>query len=372
MEPPKVTVTGVTEGMKITGPISVKIDAEGPNDIDLIYAAFGKTPGAGYLTSPRAVYSNTYTTGTFSIDPATYGVSGWTTFEVVVYDENGNRTHVIYRVYVQPAATPETIAPPTFITGVPMARAITLSKQVGYMSVNDSRSPVEIQAAPAGTNLYVELGWAKSPDDPGIAGYRIYRKLAEEANFKLIYTVGATGTATYTYRDGQPDLKVGVQVTYRITAYKGDAESSYIEASCTPLPPWDVRLLEPAHGETGVSLKPTFRWQPTQVVGAVQRYRVWLWDATHGWGWALISPYLINTTECLWTQLLVYPGYPTGGTPWERLQPHRTYEWYLDYAVVFDAFPTWTAASVAINDGATTAFPDVLPADIAQFTTGER
>jgi hypothetical protein len=364
VEPPEVTVTGVTEGMTITGPISISVEARGSNDIQLIYVAFGKMPGSGWLTSPREFFSGTYSTGTFTLDPAKYGVSGETTIEIVVYDQNDNRTHKIFHVYVEPAATPTAVAAPSYTT-VPMARAVTLSKQVAFMSL-------EPQAAPAGANIYVELRWAKSTDDPGITGYRIYRKLAGEADFRLIYTVGATGASTYTYRDGSPDLKVGVQATYRITAYKGEAESGYIEASTTPLPPWDVHLLEPADESTGVSLTPTFRWQPTQLVGTVQLYRLWLWDAVHGWGWPLISPTLQNTTTCSWSQLFVYPGYPTTGTPWERLQPYRTYEWYLDYAVAFDAYPTWTAASVAVNDGVTTAFPTVLPAEMAQFTTGDR
>ena len=363
VEPPKVTVSGVTEGMTITDSIQISIEARGHNDIQLIYAAFGKMPGASWLTAPREVFSGTYSTGTFTLDPADYGVSGETTIEIVVYDQNNNRTHVIYRVYVQPAVTPATVAAPSYTT-VPMARAVTLSKQVAFMSL-------EPQAAPAGANIYVELRWAKSADDPGITGYRIYRKLAGETEFRLIYTVGATGASTYTYRDGSPDLKVGIEATYRITAYKGEAESSYIEASTTPLPPWSVRLLEPADESTGVSLKPTFRWEPSQVVGTVQRYRLWLWDAVHGWGWALISPTLQNVTQCSWDELYVYPRYSTSRTPWERLQPYRTYEWYLDYAVAFDAFPTWTAASVAVNDGVTTAFPTVLPAEMAQFTTGE-
>lgn len=369
LEPPTVTVNGVEEGMTISGSITVSIEASGPNDIQLIYAAFGKMPGASWLTAPRTVYSGTYSTGPFTINPATYGVSGETTFEVVVYDQNDNRTHVIFHVYVEPATTPETIAPPAFIPGVPMARAVTISKQIAFMSYKESGS-VEPQAAPAGANIYVELRWAKSADDPGITGYRIYRKLAGETEFKLIGTVGATGESTYTYRDAKPDLKVGVTATYRITAYKGDLESDYIEASTTPLPPWDVRLLEPADEATDVSLTPTFRWAPTQVVGTVQLYRLWLWDATHGWGWALISDYLLNQTECTWDELYVYPEYPTSGTPWERLQPHRTYEWYLDYAVAFDA-PAWTAASVAVNDGVDPLFPTVLPADMFQFTTGE-
>ena len=364
VEPPEVMVNGVTEGMTITEPIEISIEARGPNDIQLIYAAFGKMPGASWLTAPREVFSGTYSTGTFTLDPAEYGVSGETTIEIVVYDQNDNRTHVIYRVYVQPAETPATVAAPSYTT-VPLARAVTLSKQVAFMSL-------EPQAAPAGANIYVELRWAKSPDDPDITGYRIYRKLAGEADFRLIYTVGATGADTYTYRDGSPDLKVGVQATYRITAYKGEAESDYIEASTTPLPPWEVRLLEPADESTGVSLTPTFRWEPSPVVGTVQRYRLWLWDAVHGWGLWLVSDFLQNVTACTWSELYVYrSGIPTSGTPWERLQPNRTYEWYLDYAVAFDAYPNWTAASVAVNDGVTGDFPSVLPAEMAQFTTGE-
>ncbi|MBC7318097.1 carboxypeptidase regulatory-like domain-containing protein [Candidatus Bipolaricaulota bacterium] len=374
VEPPEVTVTGVTEGMTITEPIEISIEAQGPNDIQLIYAAFGKMPGASWLTAPREVFFSTHSTGTFILDPTAYGVSGETTLEIVVYDQNDNRTHVIFHVYVQPAETPATVAPPSLVPGTPMARAVTLSKQVAFMAL-------EPEAAPAGANIYVELRWAKSPDDvsdppgtpsPTLTGYRVYRKLADEDEFKLIGTVAAVGMPEYTYRDGSADLKVGVEAKYRVTAYKGEAESEYIEASTTPLPPWDVKLLEPADESTGVSLTPTFRWQPTQLVGEVQVYRLWLWDAVHGWGWALISPTLQNVTECPWSQLYVYPEYPTSGTPWERLQPYRTYEWYLDYAVAFDAYPTWTAASVAVNDGVTKDFPTVLPAEMAQFTTGER
>lgn len=369
VEPPRVSVEGVEEGMTISGPINLKIEARGDNDIQLIYVAFGKMPGASWLTAPREVFSGTYTTGTFTLDPAKYGVSGATTVEVVVYDQNDNRTHLIFRVFVEPAANPPSVASPGLVSGVPLARAVTLSKQVAFMGLDP-------QAAPPGANIYVELTWSRSNDDNPptsvITGYRIYRRLAGEADFKLIGTVGATGASSYTYRDPSPDLKVGVEVTYRVTAYKGEVESAPIEASTTPLPPWDVRLLEPADEATGVSLTPTFRWQPIQVVGNVQHYRLWLWDANHGWGWALISPVLQNQTQCTWAELRVYPGYPTAGTPWERLQPNRTYEWYLDYAVAFDSYPGWTAASVAINDGVTTLFPTVLPADMFQFTTGEQ
>jgi len=358
VEPPKVTVSGVTEGMTITGPIDVRIDASGPNDIQLIYAAFGKMPGARFHTHPRVIYYDTYTTGEFSIDPATYGVSGNTTFEVVVYDQNDNRTHVIYRVFVTPAAAPATIAaplppePPT-----PMALAVTLSKQLGFFG-----APLDPQAAPPGGNLYVELRWRRSPDDPdNVTGYRIYRRLAGETEFRLLYTVQATGAWTYLYRDSTPDLAVGVTATYRITAYKGTVESEPIEASTTPLPPWDVRLVSPADGATEVDLLPTFTWEPTALVGTTQRYRVWVLDTAHGAPRYVVSGFLDNVTS--WT----FTGIPR--TPYERLQPHRMYQWGIDLAIAYDDVTNPTAVSVAVNDYVLWAYPVQKPKELFTFTT---
>ncbi|MCX7844871.1 MAG: carboxypeptidase-like regulatory domain-containing protein, partial [Candidatus Bipolaricaulota bacterium] len=365
LEPPKVTVTGVTEGMTISGPISVKIDAQGPNDIQLIYAAFGKVPGAGFLTSPRAVFSQTYTTGTFTIDPATYGVSGWTTFDVVVYDMNDNRVHVIYRVYVTPGAAGPA-SPPSAPTAnilvdgtlvlIPArtALAVTLSRQTAYFGV-------EPQAAPAGGNLYVELRWLKAAQDAaGVSGdgYRIYRRLAGEADYRLLYTVDATGAASYLYRDSTPDLRVGVRADYRITYFRGTAESAPLEASCTPLPAWDVRLLAPADGARDVPLYPTFTWEPTALVGATRFYRIRIWDTPHG-GFTITIPPPLDATS------VTYPGIPGG--PFERLQPHRMYQWEVQAALAIDTVAN--AVSIAANNGYTGVFPTLVHPDVRAFTT---
>ncbi len=368
VQPPTVTITGIAEGDTVSGPINVKIDAQGPNDIYIIYAAFGKMPGAALLTTPRAAYSNTYTTGTFTINPATYGVSGETTFEVVVYDWNDNRTHVIYRVFVPPAAAPPSIAaplPPTAnilvdaVHGVLVpartALAVTLNKKVEFLGW-------EPQAAPPGGNLYVELRWRKSPDDPAnVAGYRIYRKLAGEADFRLLYTIAATGASAYLYRDSTPDLRVGLTATYRVVAYKGDVESAPLEDSCTPLPTWDVKLLTPVDEASGVGLFPTFTWQPTAVVGTTQFYRVRLWDTPHGGYTITITPPL-NTTSA------TYGGIPNTG--FERLQPHRMYQWEVQAAIAIDV-TTANAISIAANYGYTTVFPTQRAWEVFSFTTGD-
>jgi hypothetical protein len=368
LEPPKVTITGISDGDTVSGAISVKVDATGPNDIQIIYAAFGKTPGAAFLTSPRAVFSQTYTTGTFTINPATYGVAGDTTFEVVVYDMNDNRTHVILRVHVTPGDTGPVsppLAPLAAIlhpTGWPApfipartALAVTLSRQVGYLS--------EPLAAPPGGNLYVELRWRKAAEDaPGVTGdgYRIYRRLAGETDFRLLYTVDATGSATYLYRDSTPDLQVGRMATYRITYFRGTAESDPLEASCTPLPTWDVRLVSPADGAAGVPLLPTFTWTPTVVLGTARLYQVRIWDTPLG-GFVITSGALADVTS--WT----YPGIP--GTGFERLQPHRMYQWEVQAAIAYD--DAASAVSVAANNGYTGVFPTLVHPDVRAFTTGD-
>lgn len=378
LEPPKVTLTGVTEGATYSGPISYRVDAEGANDIRLIYVALGKTPGSGWLTAPRQIFESTYTTGDTTIDPADFGVSGWTTFEVVVYDQNENRTHLIRHIYIEPAAGVPTIRPPQN----PGILAVTLSKKVYFygqpLSIPSGKGELEIHAAPPGSNLYIELTWDASPDDASITGYRIYRKLAGETDWTLVGTVGAAGdpTASYQWRDGSPELKVGVEASYQIRAYVGNTESAAITASATPLPTWDVRLLEPADEATGVSLTPTFRWQPTQLVGNDQVYRLWLNDATQGW-WFLISDFLLNQTEVAYSDLYIYAPWtaagktPVAGTPWERLQPFRNYEWYLDFAAAYDDFANPTAVSVAINDWVTGDFVGLPATDFFSFTTGE-
>ncbi len=389
LEPPRVTVTGVTEGMTITGPISVTIEARGDNDIELIYAAFGKTPGAAFLTSPRAVYSSTFVTPSFTIDPAHYGVQGPTTFEVVVYDQNDNRTHVIYRVNVaRPGAPVPATQPPRMPTPAwaSVACAVTLSQKIGYLA-----QPLDPLAAPAGGNLYVELRWQKSLDDAaGVTndGYRIYRRLAGEPEFKLIYTHEADGrppvpagrltlppglpTDHYVFRDYSPDLAVGVTATYRITYFRIGpdgtvVESDYIEGSATPLPTWDVRLVSPVDEAKDVPLHPTFTWAATPPPGTTQRYRVRIWDTPQG-AWTLTLTAAPDATS------VTYAGIP--GTPFERLQPHRMYQWEVRTAIAYDSYARPTAVSVAVNHGPETGsewarFPALVHPHCWTFTTGD-
>jgi|GEM_PF-1056821 hypothetical protein len=393
LEPPEVTVTIegqlVTPGDEIVltadqlaDGLDYRVDAQGPNDIDIIYAALGKTPGAGWLTGTREYFSSTYTTGDAALDPALYGVEEWTTFEVVVYDVNSNRTHLLFPVYLEPHAPPATLDPPTELYRI---LAVTLGKKMEFygetMAVPSGAGELEISAAPEGGNLYVELIWKPSPDDTvsggaGITGYRIYRKLAGEDDYRLIGTVaqGDLGYDTdgddvddaYLFRDSSPELSPGLEVSYQIRAYMGNTESAPVEGTTTPLDIWDVRLLEPADGATDVSLTPTFRWQPTKILGNDQYYLWVLWDLALGAGYYLTVD-MLNQTE------YDFAGIP--GSSFERLQPHRVYQWYIGVAVAYDDFHNPTAMSVAIQDGWSGGSIPVVPTlpatDFFTFTTGD-
>lgn len=361
LEPPEVTLTGVDDGDSFAAPIDFRVDVTGDNSINLIYVALGKTPGSGWLTAPRLVYSSVYTTGDDTIDPTVFGVEGWTTFEVVVYDQNNNRTHIIRRIHIEPAVGPETIAPPVDLAVL----AVTLGDKVeffgGPIIVPTGAGDIEIHTAPAGGNLYVQLDWTLSPDDALISGYRIYRKLDGEAVFTRI---GSVAPGTTRFRDSSPGLQAGLEVTYRVLAFSGATESSPIEAATTPLDRWDVRLLTPADGADGVALHPTFSWEPSQIVAPYKRYIWVLWDLAHGTG-RLIFTELLNETTYQFTGM---PG------RYERLQPHRIYQWYIGEAFAYDDFYNPTAISIAVNDIRwITGNPHLTlrEADLFTFTTGD-
>ena len=329
--PPEIELKGIEEGGEYQGEIPFRVDVTADNDVQYIYVALGKTPGSSFLTAPRFIFVETPSTGDQALDPRLFGVRGPTTFEVVVYDLNGNRTHLIKRITVVP---PEgLVAPPPELQAV----AVTLSKQIQFFGV-------EGQAVPRGTNLYVELSWWAS-ETPDVQGYRIYRSFDGE-NFTAI---GQVHAGRRFFADSDPRLAVGKWVYYYVTALRGGEESPPSAIVKTrPLPPWDVRLVAPADEAVGVSRTPTFRWEPTREVGLYRLYGLVLWDTVLGdfAFWLTPEPpdFLINRTSYRWNE----DGRFTG-TPWETLQPNRVYEWEVVYAVALDDLENPTAVSVAVN-----------------------
>lgn len=328
-DPPEIDLQGVSDGDAFQGEIPYRIDASGPNTITSIYAALDKMPGSSFMTAPRAFFSETPTTGDQKIDPRLFSSRGPTTFHAVVYDINGNRTHLIRHINVIPPEGDLT-APQE-----PRAIAVTLGQQIEFFGL-------EGQAAPTDGNVYVKIDWTPS-DAAGLTGYRVYRSF-DGSRFEPIGKVHAGRTE---FRDGSGLLEVDKRAYYKVTALRGAEESAATDVVSTkPLKPFSVQLIAPVDEATNVSRQPTFKWRPTRRVALYHIYGVILYDTFGGNRWVTPEPseFVINQTEYRWNA-----GNRHDGTPWERLQPARHYQWEVPYAVAVDNLENPTAVSVAAN-----------------------
>ncbi len=363
-EPPQVTLQWVNEGDTYDasqGPIlyRVQVTPQSPLSSNIIYAALGKTPGAGFLSGVRAYFAQTNDTGDAYLNPLDYAVSGPTTLTVVVYDTNGNRTELRRHITINhPSPGNLTLAAPD-LRGI---LAVTLSSPVQFFQVTP-------QAAPTGGNLWVQLVWSPRYDFSGIPdgipyGYRIYRSF-DGFSFTAIGTVAASETA---FVDASSELAPGKKVYYRMTAFIGDQESKPSNVlSTTPLEAFTVSLVSPGDNATGVSVTPTFSWQASATVSPYHYYAAALWDTVSGeMAFLTNNPVMAleNITQWTWNQDGSF-----NGTAFETLQKGRSYEWQVIEAYALDDPQNPTAISVAA-DGLGLWFPYGVPSsDHFTFTT---
>ncbi|WP_457632696.1 carboxypeptidase regulatory-like domain-containing protein [Oceanithermus desulfurans] len=362
--PPQVTLGKVADGNVYEAafgfiPYDVTVSPAAPLTTDLIYAALGKTPGSGFITGYRELFVSTNATGDRFLDPLRYAAAGPTTFQVVAYDTNGNRTQLFRYVEVSvPFINDVDLVPPELRS----VMAVTLNKQIGFFSVQP-------QAAPEGANLYVDLAWlpkldfSHAPNDAPY-GYRVYRSFDGD-DFELIGTVA--GSTTF-YTDASPLLAPGRTVHYRVTAFVGELESPPSNVLVTtPLDVFDVRLTGPGDGDVGVPVAPTFTWEASTTLSGYHYYAGAVWDTLTGenaWFASPASPMLVNRTSWTWNEDGAYTN-----TPLETLQRGRSYEWQLIEAYALDDPVHPTAVSIAA-DGLGLWFPfGVASTDHFTFTT---
>jgi len=366
-DPPEVTLEKVEDGNTYDAllgyiPYRVRVQPAAPLQTDLIYAALGKTPGSGFVTGQREYFVSVNDTGDQLLDPLNYAAAGPTTFQVVVYDTNGNRTQVIRYVNVSiPFIDGLDLVPPQLRYAI----AVTLNKGVDFYSV----AP---QAAPPGGSLYVMLSWIPKEDFSHYPnntpyGFHIYRSFDGE-NFERIGTVdGYTGF----FVDASPELAPGKETYYRVTTFVGDQESEPSNVlTTTPLEPFDVELVAPADDAQNVSVTPTFEWAVSKEVGSHRYFSGLLWDALTGRS-ARFTTFdqfiLVDRTSWTWNEDGAY-----NGSAWETLQRGRSYEWQLVEAYALDDPVHPTAVSVAI-DQLGFWFPygvyGIPPAEVFTFTT---
>jgi len=251
---------------------------------------------------------------------------------IVTYDMNYNRSQLTLNITIDNGGSGAVPATPTSLWPL----SITVGENVGLFSTGrnelfnriDTKEDPNIINLPEGkiidlnsvikvagpdSNLFVEIDWESVVD---ATGYRIYRKFDDEATF---HRIGSTEYSEFIDTDLR--LSVGKKTYYKVSAINGFGESVKTAAEwTTPLPKFNLNLVSPQNGATGVSLTPTLQWLPIETVGNYQIYNCYIMgknDNSSTWEDATVNETFV-----------VYDGTP--------LQYLKVYEWNVDYAIAYD------------------------------------
>jgi len=343
-DPPTISVTGIAEGDILSGTVSGSVTVTDASDIKYIFIGFGYIPGE--LEYDFASFdSNVISPGDLD---TTNIPDGELQIIIVTYDMNYNRSQLTLNVTIENGGSGVVPAAPTYLWPL----SITVGENIGFFSTGRSdlfnklgikENPniinltegksidlnAVINVADPDSNLYVEISWDSVMD---ATGYKIYRKFEGESNYRFI---GSSAEIPWFY-DTDPQLSVGRKTYYQVSAFNAYGESEKTPAEwTTPLPKFNLNLVSPTDGASGVSLTPTLQWQPVEIVGKYQYYEWYIMgknDSYYTWngGGEMVTSW-------------VYFGEP--------LQPLKVYEWNVDYAVAYDdiynTFPAFRAVSFA-------------------------
>ncbi len=396
------TGTTINPGDMVKSDFNYSVEVNSINDVNIIYAALGKIPGAGYMTGKRDYFSNVSTaSGSISIS----GFKGETALNFVVYDHNNNRVDKIVYLDIEPTSSSTTAK--TYAPENVMATAYTTNRELEFYvnprptdnsSIHGLFSHTHLakyapKAAPKDANLWVEIKWTKwadsstatTTDEP--LGYNVYRSFDGSSFKKLQFVQGADSTL---YRDKSAELAPGKEVWYKVTSeYAESVESTSSTIVHTmPLGRWSVILLTPTDGATNVLRAPTFSWKPANTLTGdstiTYDYLPMLSDDVNGGNESFcpLDPTnpnyfyeILDTTGGVVSMNFTdaygwYNIYASYIYPSSQLEPNKTYQWDLIYAVAYNH--DQTAFSIAA-DWWPFLYPiGVDPAASNRFTTGEQ
>ncbi|MCD6462397.1 MAG: hypothetical protein J7L52_01710 [Thermotogae bacterium] len=392
----------------IKSDFKVRICVESSNHVKAIYAGLGKIPGSEFISGERfSAFNATSTEFRIPI----HGFNGTVDFHVVVYDHNDNRVDRIFYLNIQSPIRKSKMYVVKKTTDKKSLTALTRRRAIKFYGAD--YTPLEVKdklpkvhAAPKGSNLWVDVTWKSyseaikegSIDGDQVLepdGYNIYRsfdgKVYEKIGFVSENWVVNKGAS---YRDGSPLLKPGKRVYYKVSTVYGAAESTptYL-GSVVPLESFEVILVTPEDGATGVSRTPTFVWGPTQALysqeGEVEYYYViWIYDMTLGGnqilpgeidenGEVAITAIVANSPVFIkvsfsyfdWIIMNEQGAYVY---PYERLEANKVYSWGMDLAMAVVEDEDSVAFSVAVDNGYGVDPFEGETDEFATFVTGEK
>ena len=342
-EPPIISTTGIAEGDILSGLVTCSVQVSDALDIKCIFVGFDYIPGE--LEYDFASYdSNEIALGPI---PTTYIPDGEFQIVIVAYDMNYNRSQLTLNITVDNGGSGAVPATPTSLWPL----SITFGENLGAFStgrnelfnrIGTKEDPniinlpegktidlnAVIKVAGPDSSLYVDIDWDSVVD---ATGYKIYQKFDGEAAFHCI------GSTEYPeFIDTDPRLSIGKKTYYQVSAFNGFGESAKTTAEwTTPLAKFNLNLVSPQNGATGVSLTPTLWWQPIVAVGKYQYYDWYIMGKN--------DSYYTRYGEVENKTSVVYFGEP--------LQYLKVYEWNVDYAIAYDdvyyTFPEYRAVSIA-------------------------
>ena len=417
----ELDITNITENFVL------RIDVETDNDPSFIYAKIGSVPGASSL-GERYFASDTRT-ATFTMDISTF--YGEVPLYVVFYDYNDNRVEKIEYITInrEVEEVEENLFIPVSPVDLGYVGIVAYTRNQGVEFYNNDKllkivsdkfdfngannlpqdfEPLKnfgigIEAAPKGTNLWIEISWFDydtiseliGPNVVRPDGYNVYRSF-DGVNYRKIATVGSGY-----YLDPSAQNEVGKEVWYAVSSYRGNEESELVElGSVVPLDSFNVNLKSPADRETNVSRQPTFVWEPTKELTSPESvvefyYTMWIYDLPQSEN--NIFPVILKEgtvypydfiTEGATDVSVTFKGIE-GSPEYEdltwflylsdgiylygdiELEPGKTYDWGVDYAYAVSYDSDSVAYSIAIDYGwGIDPLGGVMPEMHNEFTTG--
>jgi hypothetical protein len=337
IDPPIISTTGIVEGATLSGTVTCSVQVADDSDIKYVYVD---------LYIPSELENEYYNIILPDFDTTLFP-DGDYQVTVVAYDINYNRSQLTLNVTINNGGSGTVPAAPTYLWPI----SVTLGENIGFFSTGRDelfkRIGIEenpniinlpegkkidlnavISVAGPDSSLFVGIEWDSVMD---ATGYKIYRKFEGE---DIYHCIGSTEYSWF--YDTDPRLSVGRKTYYQVSAFNGFGESEKTAAEwTTPLPKFNLNLVSPADGATGINLTPTLQWQPVEIVGKYQYYDFYIMgknDSYYTW-----YGDVENETS------VVYNGEP--------LQYLKVYEWNVDFAVAYDdffsTFPEYRAISIA-------------------------
>jgi len=407
----------------ITDKFTLRVDVESENQPNIIYGKIGSVPGAGFL-GERAFAPDTRTATFTNIDVSNF--YGEVPLYVVFYDYNDNRVEKIAYLTINrevEEVEEELFVPKSYAEfGYIGLISYTRNQGVEFYSKNnlieimsekfDSTSnelpqdfnPMKnfgksLEAAPEGTNLWVEMGWFDYDllDSLGLIGpnvvrpdgYNVYRSFDG-----VHYTKIGVAESGY-FLDPSAQNAPNKEIWYAVSAYRGNEESELVElGSIVPLDSFNVNLKSPADREKDVSRQPTFVWEPTKELTSPEseveyHYTMWIYDLVQSENYIfplekstffLYDFMTVGAEEVSVTFLGSEGSAEYDDLSWflngiyyedDKLEPNKTYDWGVDYAYAISYDLDSVAYSIAIDYGwGIDPVGGVMPEMHNEFTTG--